>query len=134
MGSTPEGVRCPISSSLGEFPAFGIDSGVLGFRPYWCPLPFPSPSILGVFHSFLSAVGFQSCFFFTADVSPPIRSISLHEYIYRPILYIYIHVCVCEREYDRQCMPLSLCNYSKHSIKHRYRYLIINNNIIDFYV
>src|SRR6218665_3149846 len=51
--------------------------GVLGFRPYWCPSPFPSPSILGVFHSLLSAIGFQSCFFFTADVSPPIRS-TLH--------------------------------------------------------
>src|SRR6218665_114383 len=31
----------------------------------------------GVFHSLLSAIGFQSCFFFTADVSPPIRS-TLH--------------------------------------------------------
>src|SRR6218665_1881581 len=72
----PVGVQCPISSSLGlvSFPAIEIGSGVLGFRPYWCPLPFPSPSILGVFHSFLSAIGYQSCFFFTADVSPPIRS------------------------------------------------------------
>src|SRR6218665_866900 len=34
-----------------SFPAFGIGSGVLGFRPYWCPSPFHSPSILGVFHS-----------------------------------------------------------------------------------
>src|SRR6218665_43651 len=60
-----------------SFPAFGIGSGVLGFRPHWCPSPFPSPSILGVFHSLLSAIGFQSCFFFTVDVSPPIRS-TLH--------------------------------------------------------
>src|SRR6218665_3954116 len=60
-----------------SFPAIGIGSGVLGFRPYWCPSPFPSPSIHGVFHSLLSAIGFQSCFFFTADVSPPIRS-TLH--------------------------------------------------------
>ena len=38
----------------------------------------PSLSILGVFfHSLLSAIGFQSCFFVTADVSPPIRS-TLH--------------------------------------------------------
>src|SRR6218665_3766421 len=74
----PVGVQCPISSSLGEFPlAIGIGSGVLGFRPYWCPSPFPSPSILCVFHSLLSAIIFQSCFFFTADVSPPIRS-TLH--------------------------------------------------------
>src|SRR6218665_997143 len=34
-----------------SFPAIGIGSGVLGFRPYWCPLHFPSLSILGVFHS-----------------------------------------------------------------------------------
>src|SRR6218665_3537147 len=41
-----------------SFPAIGIGSGVLGFRPYWCPSSFPSPSILGVFHSLLSAIGF----------------------------------------------------------------------------
>src|SRR6218665_3513625 len=40
----PVGVQCPISSSLGEFPSY-FGSGVLGFRPYWCPSPFPSPSI-----------------------------------------------------------------------------------------
>src|SRR6218665_3621831 len=34
-----------------SFPAIGIGFGVLGFRPYWCPSPFPSPSILDVFHS-----------------------------------------------------------------------------------
>src|SRR6218665_2624025 len=73
----PVRVQCPISSSLGEFTAIGIGSGVLGFRPYWCPSPFPLLSILGVFHSFLSAIGFQSCFFFTAEVSTPIRS-TLH--------------------------------------------------------
>src|SRR6218665_1647177 len=38
----PVGVQCTISTSLGEFPAIGIGSGVLGFRPYWCPSPFPS--------------------------------------------------------------------------------------------
>src|SRR6218665_1746594 len=75
--STPVGVQCPIFSSLGEFPAIGIGSGVLGFHPYWCPSPFPLLSILGVFHSLLSAIGFQSCFFFTAEISPPIRS-TLH--------------------------------------------------------
>src|SRR6218665_165947 len=57
----PVGVQCPISSSLGEFPAIGIGSGVLGFCPYWCPSPFPSLPMLGVFHSLLSAIGFQSC-------------------------------------------------------------------------
>src|SRR6218665_138205 len=74
----PVGVQCPTPSSLQvSFPLTGIGSGVLGFRPYWCPSPFPSPSKLGVLHSLLSAIGFQSCFFFTADVSPPIRS-TLH--------------------------------------------------------
>src|SRR6218665_650438 len=56
--------------ALQRFSAIGIGSGVLpGFRPYWCPSPFPTPSILVVFHSLLSAIGFQSCFFFTTDVS-----------------------------------------------------------------
>src|SRR6218665_772907 len=41
-----------------SFPAIGIGSGILGFLPYWCPTPFPSPSILGVFHSLLSTIGF----------------------------------------------------------------------------
>src|SRR6218665_1819628 len=77
IGSMPVGVQFPISSSLGEVPAIGIGSGVLGARPYWCPSPFPSLSILGFFHSLLSAIGYQSCFFFTAVVSPPIRS-TLH--------------------------------------------------------
>src|SRR6218665_1943773 len=65
-----------------SFPAIGIGSGVLGFRPYWCPSSFPSSSILRVFHSLLSAIGFQSCFFFTADVSPPIRS-TLHVHTFQ---------------------------------------------------
>src|SRR6218665_1514920 len=52
-----------------SFPATGIGSGVLGFRPHRCPSPFPSPSILGVFHSPLYAIGFQSCFFFIATHS-----------------------------------------------------------------
>src|SRR6218665_490878 len=80
----PVGVQCPISSSLGEFPVIGIGSGILGFRPYWCPSPFPSLSILGVLHSLLSAIGFQSCFFFTTDVSPSIRS-TLHFLTFRRV-------------------------------------------------
>src|SRR6218665_2584436 len=71
------GVQCPIASSQGEFPSYCDWLWCPGLRPYWCPSPFPSPSILGVFHSLLSAIGFQSYFFFTADVSPPIRS-TLH--------------------------------------------------------
>src|SRR6218665_1310263 len=45
------------------------DSVVCDSRPL-----YTTTSIHGVFHSLLSAIGFQSCFFFTADVSPPIRS------------------------------------------------------------
>src|SRR6218665_598597 len=73
----PVGVQCPISSSLGEFPSYWDWFRCPGLSPVWCPSPFPSLSILGVYHSLLSAIGFQSCFFFTADVSPPIRS-TLH--------------------------------------------------------
>src|SRR6218665_1854784 len=62
FSSMPVGVQCRISSSLGEFPGY--------WDWLWCPSPFPSLSKLGVFHSFLSTIGFQSCFFFTADVSP----------------------------------------------------------------
>src|SRR6218665_3704482 len=56
-----------------NFPAIGIGSSVLGFRPYWCPSPFPSLSILGVFHPLFTAIGFQSCFFFTATHSVDTR-------------------------------------------------------------
>ena len=52
----PVGVQCPISPALGEFPSYWERlwcPGILGFRPYWCPSPFPSLSILGVFHLLL---------------------------------------------------------------------------------
>src|SRR6218665_2243282 len=53
-------------------------SGVLGFRPCWCPLPIPLSPISRCFYIHSSpASGFHSCFFFTADVSAPIRS-TLH--------------------------------------------------------
>ena len=70
----PVGVQCPLSFSLGEFPSYWDWLRCPGLSPVLCPSPFPSPSIhvFGVFHSLLSAIGFQSCFFFTADVSPPI--------------------------------------------------------------
>jgi len=45
MGSTPVGVQCPLTSSLGEFLGYWDGSGILGFRPCWCPSAFPSPSI-----------------------------------------------------------------------------------------
>ena len=65
--------QCPQESNVPSLP-HQVSFPALAFRPYWCPSPFPSLSIIGVFHSLLSAIGFQSCFFFTADVSPSFRS------------------------------------------------------------
>src|SRR6218665_2274005 len=45
MGSAPVGAQCPLTSSLDEFLGYRDGSGILGFRPCWCPSPFPSPSI-----------------------------------------------------------------------------------------
>src|SRR6218665_2699220 len=63
MGSVPPGVQvqCSITSSLGEFLGYWTGSGILGSRPYWCPSPFPSPSISLCFsiHSALPAIGFH---------------------------------------------------------------------------
>src|SRR6218665_1080483 len=75
-GSTPVGVQCPLTSSLGEFPGYWTGSGILGYCPCWCPSPFLSPSIAWCFsiHSSSPAIGLHSCFFFTTDVSAPIRS------------------------------------------------------------
>src|SRR6218665_2410468 len=78
MGSAPVGVQCPLASSLGEFLGYWAGSGILGYRPCWCPSPFPLPSISRCFPIHSSpAIGFHSCFSFTADVSAPIRS-TLH--------------------------------------------------------
>src|SRR6218665_3830740 len=79
MGSAPVGAQCPLTSSLGEFLGYWVGSGILGYSPCWCPLPFPSPSISQCFsiHSSSPAIGFHSCFFFTTDVSAPIR-LTLH--------------------------------------------------------
>jgi|SRR6218665_173670 len=65
------GVQCPFNSSLGEFQAIGTASGILEYRPCWCPSPFPSPSISRCFsiRSPSPAIEFHSCFFFTIDVS-----------------------------------------------------------------
>ena len=62
MGSAPVGVQCPLTSSLGEFPGYWAGSGILGFRPCWCPLPFPSTSISRCFsiRSSSLAIGFHS--------------------------------------------------------------------------
>src|SRR6218665_1842308 len=80
MGSASVGIQCPLTSSLvGEFLGYWASSGILGFRPCWFPSPFLSPSKSRCFfiHSSSPAIGFHSCFFFTADVSAPIRS-TLH--------------------------------------------------------
>src|SRR6218665_1215728 len=73
----PIGVQCPISSSLGEFPRYWDWLWCPGLLPVLVSIALPFAFQLDVFHSLLSAIGFQSCFFFTADVSPPIRS-TLH--------------------------------------------------------
>src|SRR6218665_3460732 len=63
---------------IGEFLGYWAVSGILGNRPCWCSLPFPSSSLSQCFSIHSSpAIGFHSCFFFTADVSAPIRS-TLH--------------------------------------------------------
>ena len=51
----------------------GTGSGILGFRPCWCPSPFPTPSIFRCFsiHSSSPAIEFHSSFFFTIYVSAP---------------------------------------------------------------
>src|SRR6218665_191283 len=74
MSSAPLGVQFSLTSSLGEYPDFRTGSGILGFRPRWCPSPFPSPSISRCFsiHFSSPAIEFHSCFFFTTDVFAPI--------------------------------------------------------------
>src|SRR6218665_3809657 len=46
LGKQPVGDQCPLTSSLGEFPGYWAGSRILGYRPCWCPSPFPFlPSI-----------------------------------------------------------------------------------------
>src|SRR6218665_2571186 len=47
----PVGVQCPLSFSLGEFPSYWDWLWCPLLSPILCPSPFPSPSILDVFHS-----------------------------------------------------------------------------------
>src|SRR6218665_1049602 len=79
LGPQTIGVQCPIIFSLGEFQVVGIGSGILGYSPCWCPSTFHSPSISRCFsnHYSSTAIGLHACFFFTTDVSAPIRS-TLH--------------------------------------------------------
>src|SRR6218665_305942 len=73
----PVGVQCPISSSRGEFPSYWDWLWCPGRSPVLVSITLPFAFHTWCFHSLLSAIGFQSCFFFTADLSPPIRS-TLH--------------------------------------------------------
>src|SRR6218665_2747191 len=48
MGLAPVGVQCPLTSPLGEFQSRLLGwlwYPAMGYRPCWCPSPFPSPSI-----------------------------------------------------------------------------------------
>src|SRR6218665_1443529 len=76
----PVGVQCSISSSLGEFPSYWDWLWCPGLSPVLVSIAFPFAFHTWFFHSLLSAIGFQSCFFFTADISPPIRFNYLHTY------------------------------------------------------
>src|SRR6218665_3034602 len=59
LGKQPVGDQCPLTSSLGEFPGYWAGSRILGYRPCWCPSPFP----------FLPSI--PRCFPFTLT-SPPL--------------------------------------------------------------
>src|SRR6218665_1923580 len=43
MGSVPVGVQCPLTSSLDQFLGYWAGSGILGYRPRWCPPPSSVP-------------------------------------------------------------------------------------------
>src|SRR6218665_2875508 len=64
--------------SLGQFLGYCVSCGLVVYHRFGCPSLSPSPSISRSFSipSSFPAIGFHSCFFFTADVhvSAPIRS------------------------------------------------------------
>src|SRR6218665_1790354 len=68
LGSTPVGVRCPISSSLGGFPSYWDWLWCPGLSPVLVSIALPFAFHTLCFTFALSAIGFQSCFFFTAGV------------------------------------------------------------------
>ena len=73
-----DSVQCALTNSLGVFPGYWDWLGypVLPPRVGVHASPFPlSPSISRCFSIHSShAIGFHSCFFFTTDLSAPIRS------------------------------------------------------------
>src|SRR6218665_2962933 len=76
LGPQPVGVQCPITSSLGEFADYWDWLWYPGLPPVLVSIAFPFAFHISVFyiHSSSPAIGFHSCFFFTTDVSAPIRS------------------------------------------------------------
>src|SRR6218665_3944998 len=55
-----------------SFQAIGTGSGILGFRPCWCPSPFPSPSISRCFPFILLHLPLDFIrLFLTVTVSAP---------------------------------------------------------------
>src|SRR6218665_2217392 len=68
----PVGVQCRISSSLGEFPSYWD-----WLSPVLVSIALPFAFHTWCFSFALVCHWISSCFFFTADVSPPIRS-TLH--------------------------------------------------------
>src|SRR6218665_3156525 len=76
LGPQPVGVQCPITSSLGEFPDYWDWLWYPGLPPVLVSIAFPFAFHISVFSFPFSspAIGFHSCFFFTTDVSAPIRS------------------------------------------------------------
>src|SRR6218665_252066 len=71
MGTAPVRVQCPISSSLGEFPkVLGLALVSWAFaRVGIHRLSLRLPDLVFSIHPSSSAIGFYSCFFFTATHS-----------------------------------------------------------------
>jgi len=65
MGSTPEGVQCPLTSSLGEFPGYWDWLWYPGLLPVLVSITFPFAFHISVFsiHSSSPAIGFHSSIF-----------------------------------------------------------------------
>src|SRR6218665_2579854 len=61
----PVGVQCPISSSPGEFPSYWDWLWCPGLSPVSVSITLPFAFHTCYFPFALSAIGFQSCFFFT---------------------------------------------------------------------
>src|SRR6218665_2293168 len=76
LGPQPVGVQCPLTSSLGEFLSYKDWLWYPGLPPVLVSIVFsPFAFHISVFSIHSSpAIGFNSCFFFTTDVSAPAPS------------------------------------------------------------